>query len=623
MTFWRSKPLSRVTFLELRVENFMSFEDATILFRSSGLTHVLGEVVGGTHDSNGAGKSALFEALSWVLFGQTIRDISVAQVVRSGTEAARVTLNFLVGDIQYRLVRVRGRGAGVSLFLVAEDGSLKDISGSSLQESNSKISALLGFTFDMFVNSVFYGQGLPYRFIQATDSEKKALVEDMLSLGWIQSARGRAVEASKYYEGVQTEIDRQIFENEVGKQACENLIFEYEAQHKSLRDKILEAERAQEAERVSRHTALLKDISLLKKAIQATTEARRVAKDGYDKAEAEHISLTQGLSSLATEKALVEQQASSLGKEISNIQKTDICPTCTQPVPLDVRRSLLGNKGTTHKLLVRRGKSLALDYQSKTMKVNGLAMRVSELKVVLEGLNQTLFEQRHSLESMKKDLVGLGPVQGDVSPLREQLDILTSRLSKERGDRQSLIEIISEQASLKAAVGHIQKMVAFWVVGFSNRGLKSFVLDAIIPFLNERAAEYSQRLTDGLIQINFTIESAYDRFVVKVGDISSMVEYSQFSGGERRRVDVIVLLALCDLISSRSGVDVNIQIFDEVAENLDRAGIERLMGLLSDISQRKGVYVISHNSEFEQYFSRSLVVSKGQSGISSAQEVLK
>ena len=69
-------------FLNVRAENFMSFEELDFTFPMKGLYFVGGEVVGGgMSNSNGAGKSVLFEALCFGLFGKTIRNAGKDDVI--------------------------------------------------------------------------------------------------------------------------------------------------------------------------------------------------------------------------------------------------------------------------------------------------------------------------------------------------------------------------------------------------------------------------------------------------------------------------------------------------------------------------------------------------------------
>jgi len=47
----------------------------------------------------------------------------------------------------------------------------------------------------------------------------------------------------------------------------------------------------------------------------------------------------------------------------------------------------------------------------------------------------------------------------------------------------------------------------FWVTGFGNSGMKSFLMENVIPVLNEYANRYSQMMTDGSIRIKFNAQT--------------------------------------------------------------------------------------------------------------------
>ena len=107
-----------------------------------------------------------------------------------------------------------------------------------------------------------------------------------------------------------------------------------------------------------------------------------------------------------------------------------------------------------------------------------------------------------------------------------------------------------------------------------------------------------------------------ERFEVVVENTSHATDHVQSSRGERRCVDVIVLLALHDLIIYQSGIDVNIQIFDEVCGNLDSDGIERLIELLRERAEERCTYVITHDRELGSEFENYIMVEKDEHGVS-------
>ena len=66
--------------LKLTAINFMSYERVEIDFTAfSGITLISG--------TNGSGKSTIFEAIVWALYGKTLRNMSAGDVVKDGESA--------------------------------------------------------------------------------------------------------------------------------------------------------------------------------------------------------------------------------------------------------------------------------------------------------------------------------------------------------------------------------------------------------------------------------------------------------------------------------------------------------------------------------------------------------
>jgi recombinational DNA repair ATPase RecF len=79
----------------IKIENFLSIKSMVINFDDySGITRVIGENKDTTPvSSNGAGKSALIEAISFGLFGKTLRKTSERSIINKYTSGkCRVTL---------------------------------------------------------------------------------------------------------------------------------------------------------------------------------------------------------------------------------------------------------------------------------------------------------------------------------------------------------------------------------------------------------------------------------------------------------------------------------------------------------------------------------------------------
>jgi DNA repair exonuclease SbcCD ATPase subunit len=468
----------------------------------------------------------------------------------------------------------------------------------------------------MFKNSVFYGQGLPYRFIQATDAEKKSLVEDMLSLSWIGDGRDRAVILIKHYEDLQTQFDIQLSEVQVQLNGLVDVIESYDESRRGLRERIrgleeeertrVRARRAESEQQKVRWRAELVEVQknwevLLKQ----VAEVDRKLEESLGKERELQRGVTSSKVTAETERDRVQA-----------LVVKDVCPTCGRPIDIPLRAVIQAQAKQVYDREADNYRRLGDELRDLRVARGYLDTAKKEAEIGLQNYSTQMLSLSASLEEPEEETSG-----PDLSPLRDEAVRYDGLYERGVEQRVQLEQHFTEITGLKTAVESILKPLQFWSVGFSNRGLKAFVLSAIIPFLNDRAAYYSSSLTDGQVQITFSVESAYDRFMVIVSNMDSMVEYSQFSGGERRRVDVIVLLSLCDLIATRSGVDVNLRIFDEVCENLDMTGIEKIIGLFQELSEDRCVYVISHNSEFESYFNRFLQVKKDRRGVSTASVV--
>ena len=111
-----------------------------------------------------------------------------------------------------------------------------------------------------------------------------------------------------------------------------------------------------------------------------------------------------------------------------------------------------------------------------------------------------------------------------------------------------------------------------------------------------------------------------DSFEVRVRSGNSN-GYHLASGGERRRIDFCISLALQSLLAS-TGSKSNIFILDEPFESVDESGIGELVDLLREYSRKQGVavYCISHLSNLKPLFD-DVVTVRRENGVSQVEEM--
>ena len=171
----------------LITHNLYSFEDLDITFKS-GLIFVRGENQDDNSASNFAGKSNIFESLIWTLYGKGTKEIKsdgkvdkkfrVEQVIRNGEKSCAGIVILESNGEEYVIQRTRDMHGSTLIIIDTNDNKE---SGKNIAETQLKVDALMGMSYDTFIQSVLFAQN-SRRFSQATDTEIKGLLEEVLSL---------------------------------------------------------------------------------------------------------------------------------------------------------------------------------------------------------------------------------------------------------------------------------------------------------------------------------------------------------------------------------------------------------------------------------------------------------
>ena len=128
----------------LVLKNFRKFKNAAVEF-PDGVTGVVG--------LNGAGKSTIFEAIAWVLYGSVAARTSADEIKRNGashSDPCRVELEFVFEDNSYRIVR---EISGKNLITTATATVNGNIAATSAEVVSKYVQKKLGMDFKSFFTS--------------------------------------------------------------------------------------------------------------------------------------------------------------------------------------------------------------------------------------------------------------------------------------------------------------------------------------------------------------------------------------------------------------------------------------------------------------------------------------
>jgi DNA repair exonuclease SbcCD ATPase subunit len=151
-----------------------------------------------------------------------------------------------------------------------------------------------------------------------------------------------------------------------------------------------------------------------------------------------------------------------------------------------------------------------------------------------------------------------------------------------------------------------RKYLDFMVFIFSEDGVKKHLISDFINILNTRIRKYLEEMGceyTALFDTNFDCE-----FLTTSGPC----EYSNFSAGERVRIDTSCLFAFRDLLFGQGTLQSNLLICDEILDSgLDEFAINSIIKILKETTSDQNVFVISHRECIApEDFDRVILVEK-------------
>jgi len=205
-------------FKRLRLKNFKSYASEIINF-DKGITVIVGE--------NGAGKSSIFEAISFALFKQHTAG-KIGDLVRNNTENMSVELDFVSRGKEYRIIRDKTKSKTVSRLLTktSSDSAFMSLC-SGEREVSDNIQAILEMDANLFLNAIYVRQGEIAELVDKTPAEKKLLIGRLLGLDSLETAWNNMIPLIREYENKLSEIKGKLYSKDALKE-------EYETKSKEL-----------------------------------------------------------------------------------------------------------------------------------------------------------------------------------------------------------------------------------------------------------------------------------------------------------------------------------------------------------------------------------------------------
>ena len=544
-----------IIFKTLKYKNLLSTGDQEIEIDLSSSKSTL--IVG----HNGAGKSTMLDALSFVLFGKPHRPVNKPQLVNSvNGKRCRVEIDFEIGPKKYKIIR----GLKPNIFEIWADGELINQDSHARDYQKHLESNILKLNHKSFHQVVVLGSGNFIPFMQMPCHTRRAVIEELLDIGIFSKMNGLLkIEQAELKDKIAKTVNElEVLESKIAMQTSH--IHQLEDISKQSTAAI-EAEAAKVQGEID--VLVEKNDSLL-----TALEEISDLKDKFKKLSSKRVQLEKIQHSMG-------DRLKECSKELSFYQNEELCPTCSQVIAVSRREEKLHVCSTKYNELITGNNQLVETIADTTKEESAIYEKLQRLgKLNNEFTNnattiKALETQKKSIE-MKKAEVNAG----DLKRANEELEQLYDQRYKTVDRKANQME----ERHYNNSIAELLK----------DTGIKTKIIGQYLPVMNNLINKYLKILDFFVLfeldeNFNETIKSRHrDDF-----------SYSSFSEGEKDRINLALLFAWRQVGKIKNSCDTNILFLDESFDgSLDGDGADNLLKILDTLTDTN-VFVISHKAE--------------------------
>jgi DNA repair exonuclease SbcCD ATPase subunit len=584
--------MKQVNFKKISITNFLSIgkEPVTIEFETG--TNIITGVNKDMMDRrNGVGKSTIADALYFAIFGTTMRELKKDLIINNYTNATcSVTLVFDVIDInninEYKVVRTLNPS---KCFLFKNN---EDVTRDSIVNTTQSICDLIDASPSIFKNCVIMTLSETVPFMAQSKIDKRKFIENIFNLQVFSKMLAHVREEHNEYK---KKYEMELFKYNEISASIKKL---QEQRNAIIRERLSKV--AQLAERKLKSNDELASLQQQLDVLPATNYDQ--INETIQELEKCKNKCQEKIDALLQKIAVEEIQLKNLKEQHSNAgTNNDVCPTCLRVVDAtDVNH-----------------------IEAEKQKLTGV---INELKQLLEVDKKDLTQQKTNKDSVKNfiskynakinqgkvDEARRNSINKEINLLQEWIKDVNADINQLNTTSTEVDAIIDDQANKSNAIADVVKekleqvnLLDTMKVIVSEEGVKAYITKKILQILNSKIQIY-------LKKIGFNCSCKFNEYFEEEihNDRGKLCSYFNFSGAERKSIDLACLFAFIDVRRMQGNVSYNIMFYDELFDSsLDEKGVELAYQIIAERAKinNECAYIITHRKS-SNFFATSNVI---------------
>lgn len=589
--------------------------------------------------SNGAGKSTIFEIPCYALYGKTIKD---PKKIKTHVCHRKIGKK-LYAEVQWDKYRVvRTRKPDKLEFWESEDHIWNDDTKVDVSkgETQQLIDKAIGMNYDTFINVVIFSDKNKGAFLECDPEEKRLIVENLLSLekyreyGDVVKQLKKDLkneqmfllrEYEKFLElekSAQRRVEMMVKQEVAWIDDLKKQIANYEEKLASKKQQLGESEAGAAIIVWQKARDRLEEISiqqaeLEQKKTKMSLMLQDIQKKNHQERDGQHqlkLQLNLTHDNIKRDEKKIKEYRDYIHQVEG--RKGTRCPMCF---------GIVAEENCEHALTAMSDKIVVTEQEIITEKntAAGLENKLKQKEAILLKLSEAASKISTTQSNInKKMLVFLKEVEElnriprpegnntvllleqEINEIKKQLDSRNSLLDSGKSPYTELIveakkehkkqySELNEKKKLLEEAQELMRYYEYWAEAFGDSGIRKWIIEGIVPALNDGVAYWLNVLLDGIVTLTFDNElNAEIQSNPPDGD---PYHYCGMSAGEHRMLNLSVSHAFAHVMTLSWGASPSVVFLDEIGSNMDEVARKGVYNMICELAKDKQVFVTTHD----------------------------